>query len=56
MDYLLVAFLLVSPGVYNFETVAEYRTMKECEASLLRAVKNGTTKITPLVCAKRDWN
>ena len=43
-------------AVYNFETVAEYRTMAECENSRLRAVRNGTTKMISLVCAKRDWN
>lgn len=59
MDYLLVALMMTSDtdkAVYNFETVAEYRTMAECEKSRLRAVKNGTTKMVSLVCAKRDWN
>jgi hypothetical protein len=59
MEYLLVALMMTSDttaAVYNFETVAEYRTMKECEDSRLRAVKNGTTKMVSLVCAKRDWN
>jgi hypothetical protein len=56
MEYLLVAFMLTNEGTYSVETMAEYRTIKECEASLARAVKNGTTKVTPLVCAKRDWN
>lgn len=59
MDYLLVALMMTTDtkeAVYNFETVAEYRTMADCEKSRLRAVKNGTTKLVSLVCAKRDWN
>jgi hypothetical protein len=59
MDYLLVALMMTSDtdrAVYNFETVAEYRTMADCERSRLRAVKNGTAKMVSLVCAKRDWN
>lgn len=59
MDYLLVALMMTSDtkeAVYSFETVAEYRTMAECENSLKRAVRNGTTKMVSLVCAKRDWN
>ena len=59
MDYLLVALMMTTDtdkAVYNFETVAEYRTMAECENSRLRAVRNGTTKMISLVCAKRDWN
>ena len=59
MEYLLVALMMTSDptdAVYSFETVAEYRTMDECEKSLTRAVKNGTTKMVSLVCAKRDWN
>lgn len=54
MDFVLVALLLVSPGVYNFEVMAEYKTMLECERSLERANRNGTTKIVSLVCAKKD--
>ena len=54
MEYVLVALMLVSPGVYNFEVMAEYKTMDECEKSLSRANKNGTTKIVSLVCAKKD--
>jgi hypothetical protein len=54
MDFVLVALLLTSPGVYNFEVMAEYRTMAECEQSLQRANRNGTTKIVSLVCAKKD--
>ena len=59
MDYLLVALMMTSDAkeaVYSFETVAEYRTMGECEKSLKRAERNGTTKMVSLVCAKRDWN
>lgn len=59
MDYVLVALMMTAnpnEAVYNFETVAEYRTMDECEKSLKRAVKNGTTKIVSLVCAKRDFD
>lgn len=54
MDFVLVALMLTSPGVYNFEVMAEYRTMEECERSLQRANRNGTTKIVSLVCAKKD--
>ena len=54
MDYVLVALMLASPGVYNYEVMAEYKTMKECEKSLKRADKNGTTKIVSLLCAKKD--
>jgi len=54
MDFVLVALMLVSPGVYNFEVMAEYQTMDECERSLQRANRNGTTKIVSLVCAKKD--
>ncbi len=58
MEYVLVALMLTNPATaeYNFETMAEYRTMGECESSLKRAVKNGTTKIVSLVCAKKDFN
>ena len=59
MDYVLVALMMASDpteAVYNLETVAEYRTMGECETSLKRAVKNGTTKMVSLVCAKKDYN
>lgn len=59
MEYLLVALIMTSDAneaVYSFETVAEYRTMRECETSLKHAVRNGTTKMVSLVCAKRDWN
>ena len=54
MDFVLVALMLVSPGVYNFEVMAEYRTMEECEKSLQRANRNGSTKIVSLLCAKKD--
>jgi hypothetical protein len=54
MEYVLVALMMVSPGVYNFEVMSEYPTMAECEKSLNRANKNGTTKIVSLVCAKKD--
>jgi hypothetical protein len=54
MDFVLVALMLVSPGVYNYEVMAEYKSMDECEKSLSRANKNGTTKIVSLVCAKKD--
>lgn len=54
MDIVLVALMMVSPGVYNFEVMAEYDTMVECEKSLQRANKNGTTKIVSLLCAKKD--
>lgn len=59
MEYVLVALMITTDtkdAVYNFETMAEYRTMAECEHSLKRAVKNGTTKMVSLVCAKRDFN
>jgi hypothetical protein len=56
MEYLLVALMMTSDGVYNVETIAEYRTMPECENSLKRAIKNGTTKMVSLVCAKRDFD
>lgn len=59
MEYVLVALMMTTDtkdAVYNFETMAEYRTMAECEHSLKRAVKNGTTKMVSLVCAKRDFN
>jgi hypothetical protein len=46
--------MMVSPGEYEFQTMAEYETMAECERSRLRAVKNGTTKMVSLVCAKKD--
>ncbi len=54
MEYVLVALMLVSPGVYNYEVMAEYQTMAECERSLKCANKNGTTKIVSLVCDKTD--
>jgi hypothetical protein len=54
MEYVLVALMMVSPGVYDFETMAEYKTMADCEKSLQRADKNGTTRIVSLVCAKKD--
>ena len=54
MDFVLVALMLVSPGVYNYEVMAEYKTMTECEKSLQRADKNKTTKIVSLLCAKKD--
>jgi hypothetical protein len=54
MEYVLVALMLVSPGVYNYEVMAEYHNMSDCEKSLQRANKNGTTKIVSLVCAKKD--
>jgi hypothetical protein len=54
MDYVLVALIMMSSGEYEFQTMAEYKTMAECEQSRIRAVKNGTTKMVSLVCAKRD--
>jgi hypothetical protein len=54
MDFVLVALMMTSPGVYEFESMAEYRTMEECEKSLKLAIKNGTTKMVSLVCAKKD--
>lgn len=54
MEYVLVALMMTSPGVYDFQSMAEYQTMAECEKSLQRANKNGTTKIVSLVCAKKD--
>jgi hypothetical protein len=59
MEYVLVALMMTADpteAVYSFETMAEYRTMDECENSLKRAVKNGTTKMVSLVCAKKDFN
>lgn len=54
MEYVLVALMLTSPGVYTYEVMADYKTMAECEKSLERAKKNGTTKIVSLLCAKKD--
>jgi hypothetical protein len=59
MEYVLVALMQMSDpssASYSFETMAEYRTMEECDQSLRRAIKNGTTKMVSLVCAKRDWD
>lgn len=59
MEYVLVALMMTNnpnESVYNLETMAEYRTMDECEKSLKRAIKNGTTKMVSLVCAKKDFN
>lgn len=59
MEYILVALMMTTDpteAVYSFETMAEYRTMAECEHSLKRAVKNGTTRMVSLVCAKKDFN
>jgi hypothetical protein len=59
MEYVLVALMMTADtteAVYSFETMAEYRTMSECERSLDRAVKNGTTRLVSLVCAKKDFN
>jgi hypothetical protein len=56
MEYVLVALMMTSDGVYNLETMAEYRTMAECNMSLQRAIQNGTTKMVSLVCAKKDKN
>jgi hypothetical protein len=54
MEYVLVALMLTSPGVYTFESMADFKTMDECQKSLERANKNGTTKIVSLLCAKKD--
>ena len=54
MDFVLVALVLASPGVYNYEVMAEYKTIAECEKSLQRANRNGSTKIVSLLCAKKD--
>ena len=54
MEYVLVALMLTSPGVYTYEVMADYKTMAECQKSLERANKNGTTKIVSLLCAKKD--
>lgn len=59
MEYVLVALMQMSTPsgtYYSFETMAEYRTMEECDRSLRRAVKNGTTKMVSLICTKRDWD
>lgn len=59
MEYVLVALMMTADtneAVYNFETMAEYRTMAECEKSLKQANKNGTAKMVSLVCAKKDFN
>jgi len=54
MEFVLVALMMVSPGEYEFRTMASYDNMAECEKSRLRAVKNSTTRIVSLVCAKKD--
>ena len=54
MDFVLVAIMLTSSGVYNFEVIAEYKSMKECEKSLNRVNKNIATKTISLICAKKD--
>jgi hypothetical protein len=54
MEYVLVALMLTSPGVYEFQTMAEYQSQEACDAAWQRAVKNGTTKMISLVCAKKD--
>lgn len=56
MEYVLVAMMMISTGEYQLEVMSEFRTMTECEQSLKRAVKNGTTKMVSLVCAKKDFN
>lgn len=56
MEYVLVAMMMISTGEYQLEVMSEFRTMAECEQSLKRAVKNGTTKMVSLVCAKKDFN
>lgn len=54
MEYVLVALMMTSPGVYDFVEMAEYETSEECNASWQRAVKNGSTKLTSLICAKKE--
>jgi hypothetical protein len=54
MDYVLVALMLASPGVYNYEVMAEYKTMAACEKSLSVANKNKTPTMVSLLCAKKD--
>lgn len=54
MDFVLVALMLTSPGVYTFQVMSEYSTMEECQRSLDRANRNGTTKIVSMVCARQD--
>jgi len=54
MDYVLVALMLASPGVYNYEVMAEYKTMAACEKALGQANKNRTSTIVSLLCAKKD--
>jgi hypothetical protein len=53
MEFVLVALMMTSPGVYEYVEVAEYATQEECDRSWQRAVKNGSTKLTSLVCAKK---
>lgn len=59
LDYVLVALIesktQPNMGVYEFETVAEYKSIPACEKDKERQ-RVQMTKAVSFVCAKRDWN
>lgn len=59
MEYVLVALMMTSnvdKPVYRFEVMAEYNNMEQCEAAMINNIRNRTSKILPVICAKRNWN
>jgi len=59
MEYVLVALMMTSnvdKPIYTFEVMAEYDNMEQCENAMIRNIRNRTSKILPVICAKRNWN
>ncbi len=59
LDYVLVALIesktQPNQGMYEVETVAEYKSIPACEKDIARQ-RVQVTKAVSFVCAKRDWN
>ena len=56
MEYVLVGLFMSSPGVYDVASVAEYKTMAQCEQQLEANRQKYKQVYASLVCAKKDWN
>lgn len=55
MNYVLVALLATSPGVYDVEVVQQFETLSQCKQVLEKKAVVMENMVS-LVCANKDWH